>query len=479
MRAQEVRAAEALVARGFAPPRSLREMIERNLERLNPEEQAVLEGASVAGPEFSAALVAAALERPQDEIEACCSRLSRREQFVTARGPVTWPDGTIATGFRFHHALYQEVLYGRLPAGHQLQLHRRIALREEAGYGERAGEVATELAYHYSRANERNKAIEYFRLAGERAVARGAIVEATAHLNRGLELVATIHESSERWERELALQTALGPVLIATKGYAAPEVRTAYDRAQQLCQQLGSSSQLGLVLFGLFDFYVVRAQHEKAFGLGEHLLRVAEIAQNQALLLQAHNALGLSRFFQGNFAASHEHLEKCREFYDPQRHSTLAFSYAGQDPRVTACVFSAWASQANGYSDRALAEIRGGLGSARRLTHPYSLAYALGIAAAVHQFRREADLAHDLAEASLGVATEQGFPFWSALQTILLGWVSVSRGQASEGIEQMNRGMENYWNTGAEVLRPYILGLLAEAFAEKGMVERGLALLDD
>ena len=84
----------------------------------------------------------------------CCTRLSRREQFRRlSRGPITWPDGTVATSFRFHHALYQEVLYGRLSAGYQVQLHRRIAMREEAGYGERAGEVATELANHYRRAN--------------------------------------------------------------------------------------------------------------------------------------------------------------------------------------------------------------------------------------------------------------------------------------------------------------------------------------
>jgi predicted ATPase len=147
--------------------RSIRQMIERNLERLKPEEQAVLEGASVAGAEFSSASVAAALECPQNEVEACCMRLSRREQFVSEQGPITWPDGTVATSFQFHHALYQEVLYDRLSAGHQVQLHRRIAMREEAGYGERAGEVAAELANHYSRANDKQKAIQYFQLAGQ------------------------------------------------------------------------------------------------------------------------------------------------------------------------------------------------------------------------------------------------------------------------------------------------------------------------
>jgi predicted ATPase len=89
MRSPEVRELETMMTEKFDPPRSIREMIERNLERLNPEEQIVLEGASVAGPEFSTASVAAALERPLDEIEACCTRLSRQEQFLSAQGPIT------------------------------------------------------------------------------------------------------------------------------------------------------------------------------------------------------------------------------------------------------------------------------------------------------------------------------------------------------------------------------------------------------
>src|SRR5215467_7502909 len=184
---REAELAETLRAHRFDALRSIRQMIERNLERLKPEEQTVLEGASVAGAEFSSASVAAALECPQNEVETCCKRLSRREQFVSEQGPITWPDGTVGTSFRFHHALYQEVLYGRLSVGHQVQLHRRIAMREEAGYRERADEVATELANHYSRANDKQKAIQYFQLAGQRAVARGAMTEGERHFAGALE----------------------------------------------------------------------------------------------------------------------------------------------------------------------------------------------------------------------------------------------------------------------------------------------------
>src|SRR5579863_9309698 len=91
-------------------PRNIRQMIERNLQRLTPDEQRVLEAASVVGAEFSAAAIAAALERPVSEIEDGCAGLARREQFITKQGATSWPDGTIASSFHFHHALYQNVL---------------------------------------------------------------------------------------------------------------------------------------------------------------------------------------------------------------------------------------------------------------------------------------------------------------------------------------------------------------------------------
>ena len=115
------------------------QMIERNLEQLKLDEQVVLEGASVAGAEFHGPAVAAALEREIGEIEVCCTQLSRHEQFVAEHAQVVWPDGTVAAGFRFRHALYQEVLYDRLPAGHQAQSIGVSLRAEKLDHGEPGG----------------------------------------------------------------------------------------------------------------------------------------------------------------------------------------------------------------------------------------------------------------------------------------------------------------------------------------------------
>jgi len=263
---------EKLGAERLEVPRTIRQMIERNLERLKPEEQAVLEGASVAGMEFSAASVAAALERPQTEIEACCTRLSRHEQFVSIRGPITWPDGTIAAGFRFHHTLYQQVLYGRLPVGYRLQLHQRIAAHLELGYGERASEVATELAHHYSLANVKHKAIQYLYLAGKRAAARGAVMEVEEHYRYALKLLGELPQAVERDRQELALQIALGGVLWSSKSWSHPEAGRVYQQARVLGEKLGESAQIVAALHGLVVSAIGRGQFKLACELAEQML---------------------------------------------------------------------------------------------------------------------------------------------------------------------------------------------------------------
>jgi predicted ATPase/class 3 adenylate cyclase len=450
-------------------PATLHDSLMSRLDRLGPAKE-VAQIAAVIGREFSYELILAIAPMPEDDLQSALATLADAE-LIYARGIP--PEAT----YSFKHALIQDAAYDALLKSRRKQVHERVTRVLEMQSGHTAETQPELLAHHSTEAGLAALAISYWHKAGRRAAQGSANKEAGAHLRRGLELIETLPDTPERSELELALQTTLGPVLIATRGYAAPEVGAAYDRARELCQQAENSSQLPIAVFGLFAFYVVRADHEKALTLGKHLLSLAESAQDRALLLQAHNALGLALFFRGGFVAAREHLEQCFALYDLEQHHSLAFSYAGQDPGVTSSVFSAWASQAAGYPDQALKRSRDALSLAQLLSHPYSLAYARGIAAAFHQFRNDGEVTQDLADASLGLATEHGFPFWSAFQTILLGWVLVKQGRADEGIAQMSSGMETYLATGAELLRPYLIGLLAEALAESGSTERGLALL--
>ena len=170
-------------------PDSLRQMIDMQLDGLSAEEQRVLEAASVAGVEFSAAAVAAGLAQEAEYVDDWCTSLARRGQFLQTSGEQTWPDGTVAGSYRFVHALYQQVLYSRVSAAQRVRLHQRIGARLEAGHGAQAGAMAAELAMHFERGRDAQRAVQYLRQAGQRSMERSAYVEAVAHLTKGLEVL--------------------------------------------------------------------------------------------------------------------------------------------------------------------------------------------------------------------------------------------------------------------------------------------------
>jgi predicted ATPase len=161
----------------IAIPDDVRRMIGRQLDRALPDGRRVLEAASAAGVEFSAAAVAAAADVDLDQVERTRADLAARGSFLVADGFAEWPDGTVAGRYRFRHALYQEIAYDRLPPARRVHLHRRLGDRLEAGLGDRSVESATELAMHFERGRDLVRAIRYLQLAGAIATQRGAARE--------------------------------------------------------------------------------------------------------------------------------------------------------------------------------------------------------------------------------------------------------------------------------------------------------------
>jgi predicted ATPase len=320
-------------------PESLRQMIEQRLTQVSPQARTVLEVASVAGAEFSAAAVAAGVETTGEAIEEQCAALARREQFLRARGTSEWPDGTIAARYGFVHALYQEVLYEQIPASRRTRLHRQIGEREEAGYGDRAREIAAELAVHFEQGRDYRKAVEYRQQAGENAQRRNANQGAADHFIAGLELLKHWPQTAERAQHELTLLTTLGPVLSTTRGYGAAEVERVYLRAQDLVQQTGDSSREFLVLSGLLILYRIQGKHQLAYEFGKRFLSLAQRKHDSVLLIQAHYTLAVTLFYLEDLNSAQEHLDQALALYDEQEHRSLALLY-GQDPRVPCLLFA-------------------------------------------------------------------------------------------------------------------------------------------
>ncbi|MBI3800467.1 MAG: AAA family ATPase, partial [Deltaproteobacteria bacterium] len=380
--------------------------------------------------------------------------------------------------YLFKHALIQDTAYQSLLKSTRQQYHQQIAQVLEEQFPETKETQPELLAHHYTEAGLIAQALPYWQRAGQRAAQRSANVEAISHLTKGLELLKILPDTSERMQQELTLQTTLGPVLMAAKGYAAPEVEQSYARARALCQQIGETPQLCPVLNGLWSFYVVRSEHRTAYELAEQLLKLAESQQDPACLVEAHWTLGASLFCLGDVASAQAHVEQSIALYDPQEHRSLAFLY-GHDPGMSSLCFAALALWHLGYPDQALKRSQAAVTLAREVSHPYSLVYALDFAAWCHRLRRERQASKEQAEAGIVLSTEHGVPVFLAMGTIFRGWALAEQSREAEGGAQIRQGLVAWQATGAECFYPHFLALLAEAYGKVGQAEEGLSTLSE
>ena len=328
------------------------------------------------------------------------------------------------------------------------------------------------LARHFAEAGLAPQAIAYLQKAGERASERSAYAEAIGHLTRGLELLRALPDDPERTLQELDLRIALGAALMATRGYAAPEVAETYLRARELCHLVGDTPRLFPVLHGLYRFHHVRGELRAAREAGEQLLRLAESLGDPALFVEAHRALGVPLFWLGDVTAALAQLERGATAYDADRHRSHASAY-GIDPGVVCLSYSALALWQLGRPRQALERSHEALGLARDLAHPQSLALALVWAAWLRQLRREGQPAREHAEAAVTLCAEQGFPLWMSMGVILRGWAWFEEGRGEEGIARMRQGLADLRATGAGLWRPSFLALLAEAYGRAGKARGG------
>jgi predicted ATPase len=452
----------------FAIPATLQDSLMARLDRLVTA-KAIAQYAAVIGRQLAYALLQAVSQLDNTTLQRELGRLVEAE-LLFQRG---LPPQSI---YVFKHALIQDAAYQSLLKSTRQLYHQRIAQVLEKKFPETAEAQPELLAHHYMEAGLTEQSVTYWYKAGQRAIERSAHVEAISHLRQGLELIQTLPETPDRVQQEVEMHIALGASLIATKGQAAPEVGETYTYARQLCQHLEDPQRLFPVLRGLWHYYQVHGELQMAYALSEQLLTLAQQVQETAMLIAAHRAVGMTLFYMGAVAAAHRHFAQGMALYDPPLHRASAFLY-GENAGVICHSFAAWALWYLGHPDQGLTQIDVALPLAQQSVHPFSLAFALLCAAIFHAFRREERYTQEHAETAISLAKDQGFPFWMASGSILDGWALAHQGQVQEGLEQLNQSLMTFHATGAEILRPYFLALLAEAYGMMRQPEVGLAAL--
>jgi len=450
----------------LAIPSTIQDVIMARVDSLPDEVKGVLQIGSVIGREFNHDLIKKLISLSEVELLSYLSALKDSE-LIYERGIL--PHST----YIFKHALTQDVVYDSILTRRRKQIHEEVGKAIEYLYKMRLEEFYEMLAHHYTEAGLSKKAIGYRQRAGKRANERSAYQEAISHLTTGFTLLQTLPENLARHQQELPLQIALGAALLMVRGHTAPEVEAAYTRARELCQQLGDIQDMLPVFFGLWRFYVMRADYAMARQLGEELLSLAERSDELPLHVFSHYAVGFTCFCLGELLPARSHLEKGIEHYDPAQRRSPVF-WSGQDPGVACRVYSALTLYLLGYPDQALVRAHDGLALATELAHPFSEAFALACMSMIEQLRRNGQNAYDHAEAAVNLSIEHGFPTWSALGTFLRGWALTALRQREEGMKQLRQGITDWRGLGTELFVPYFLTHLAEGYGALKQVDEAL-----
>ncbi|MBI3798741.1 MAG: hypothetical protein HY268_17465 [Deltaproteobacteria bacterium] len=282
------------------------------------------------------------------------------------------------------------MLYDRVPAAQKVTWHRRIGERLETAYGKRAKEIALDLAVHFERGHDYQRATRYLQHAAENALRKNAHQEALTLLTKGLELLKILPATPTRSLQELRLLRPLGLALIAIKGYAAPEVEQTYARAYELCQQDGRPQLLLEAMLGLQAFYFARGEIRKTREVAEQRLRLAQCVSMSmpTALIGAHAGLGEPLLSLGELTAAREHFAQAWGLYNPQEHNINVIQ-GWVDPGVVVLSLMAATLWSLGYPDQAQQRLNEGLALAEGLSHPFSLAFTLTYACSLHSVRQE------------------------------------------------------------------------------------------
>ncbi len=440
----------------LAIPATLRDSLVARLDRLAPVKE-VAQIAAVIGRDFSHDLLAAVSPLPDDQLNAAIDHLVSSE-LIFRRG--IRPEAS----YSFKHALVQDAAYGTLLRSRRPQLHARIAQALEDLFPDTASTQPELLAHHCAEAGLLDKAIEYWRRAGERAARRAAHTEAIHYFRKALDVLESRPQSPERAGAELKVLTQLGPALMLAKGWPAPEVGTVYERARELARGSQSPATLVPPLVGSWLFYFSRGEFDAADATTDELFQVASASGDPDLLLQAHHAAWPVPMLRGAYATASEHIAKGLALYDYDRHRHHALVYMGHDPAVCGHALGVQIDWALGFPERADRHAQEALQLARRLDHAPTLAFALWFVGNAQAAQGDSAGALATAEELFKLSDEQALVQIRAAALALGGWALAQAGQPKEGIEQLRRALADWHRIGARTYLQVFTCLLAESW---------------
>jgi predicted ATPase/class 3 adenylate cyclase len=451
-------------------PTTLQDSLMSKLDSLGKNKE-LAQLASILGREFDYELLSALSTDDTKNLQMNLNQLINAELFFQRGTP---PDSQ----YNFRHALLCETAYQSLLKRTRQKYHQQVANLLKSDFPVTLIENPELMAHHCTEAGNFSESLTYWLEAGHRAINRSANVEAVALLSTGISIIEKLPNTAQRQSTELSFQTSLGLAETMCKGYAAPEVEKAYARAKELCHDINHISAIFPVLCGLWEYHIVRADHNTSLKLASEIQKKAAQANTAELTLETERIMGTTHFWRGQLTDALQHFE----LHEKSLHET----HSSQEKRVSHCQDAKVATLANtscalwllGYPDQALDKAEQALNLAKRLSHPFSQAYALQFLASVHQLRGDRLSVNKYAEAQIILSDTYGFPFWKAIGTMMHAWANTGGNSAEAACEICQEGLKEYEASGNKLARSYFHSLQADLQKNAGLIEPAKKTID-
>ena len=461
-------------------PVKVEAVISLRIQHLPLNCQTILTAACVAGEQFTSGVIAHVTGMEENLVQNLLSQeIGKRYRLVTAQGLSQVGEEKLST-YRFRHSLYQTYLYNHLDNVEKIQLHGRIGDELEKIYGsneQKASEFAHTIARHFELGNMIGKAVRYYNLAGQNALRLSANQEALTHFYHALELLKSLPASTERDRQEVGLQLSLGHPLTALKGWAPPEMAMAYERAQELCRNIGDNTQLIPALWLLATYRLGRSEHADVSQFVERLYHLAQQTGDPMLLALA--SLQVSPFYQGRFSEAREILEKAGSFGNLSQQALLAQQF-GMAPAVVGMAYLAECLWFLGFPEQAKKSVIDARKMAEQIKHPLTSCYVFGRASWLYAANLDLAMLQDQSTRLKIIAQKYGFRNFELASTFFEYWVNVQNGRSGiKAIKKMQQMIEAYHATGTVLNRTGFLVLFAQACYKVGQTRLGLDAVNE
>src|SRR5262245_58062099 len=456
------------VGDGAAIPASLHASLLSRLDRLRPARE-IAKAAAAFGREFAFDHLAGVMtDWSASDLRTALEQLIEAE-LILPIGPPPW------TAFSFRHVLIQDAAYSTLLRGERRALHGRIAKTLTERFPEIVAMEPEIAAAHFSKAELFEPAVQHWLEAGIRAADRSAFAEAIQHFSEGVRVSRALPPSPGRARKELDLQMALGPALMATRGYAAPESLEVFTRADELVASVGTVAEQLDVLLGLFNVHYGRAEIARSLEVARTHLTLSEKHGQGAS--RAHCLLGQSYAAMGAFVEARQHFDAALAMFARQPEAPGSWGVMASQHVVTLAL-SAGVHFALGELERARAAMLESVERARAIQHPLSIALAI-VTEVLTPNPGDLQASHRRAQEAVAFCVRHGLKNFEVWARFAQGAIMTRRGDVSAGIDVMRGSIADAEDLGSRLFRPAQLATLAGAYAKFGDQARALGLVDE